>query len=43
LLPVSVVDPGHFGTDPDTRIHASDQWTRILLFSSLTLKTPTKK
>ncbi len=35
----SVVDPWHFGTDPDPRIRASDQWIRILLFSSLTFKT----
>jgi hypothetical protein len=35
-----------FGTDPDPGIRASDQWIRIririLLFSSLTFKTPTK-
>ncbi len=39
-------DPGHFGVDPDpdldSRIHASDKWIRILLFSSLTFKMPTK-
>jgi|688.fasta_scaffold197318_2 hypothetical protein len=40
---VSVVDPCYFGTDPDPRICASDQWIWILLFSSLTFKTPTKK
>jgi hypothetical protein len=30
--------------NPDPRIHASDKWIRIriLLFSSLTFKTPTK-
>jgi hypothetical protein len=28
--------------DPDLRIHASELWIRILLFSSLTFKTPTK-
>ncbi len=28
--------------DPDPRIHASDLWIRILLFSSLTFKMPTK-
>jgi hypothetical protein len=41
----SVVDPWYFGTDPDPRIRASDQWIRIriLLFSSLTFKMPTKK
>ncbi len=39
----SVVDQGHVGTDPDPRIRASDQWIRIMLFSSLTFKTPTKK
>ncbi len=38
----SVADPWHFGVDPDTRIHASDLWIRILLFSPLTFKTPTK-
>jgi hypothetical protein len=48
----SVADPRHFGvdpdrdpgSDPDLRIHASDYWIRIqiriLLFSSLTFKTP---
>jgi hypothetical protein len=35
----SVVDPWHFGTDPDTRIPISGQW--ILLFSSLTFKIET--
>jgi hypothetical protein len=30
-------DKWHFGKDPDPRIHASDQWIRILLFSSLAL------
>jgi hypothetical protein len=35
----SVVDPWHFGTDPDQRIRVSDKWIRILLFSSLTFKT----
>ncbi len=40
----SVADPRHFGVDPDPdpRIHASDQWIRILLFSSLTSKMPAK-
>jgi hypothetical protein len=28
--------------DPDPRIHASDSWIRILLFSSLTFKMPAK-
>jgi hypothetical protein len=37
------VDPWHFVADPDPWIHASDQWIRILLFSSLTFKTPTLK
>jgi hypothetical protein len=47
-LPTCVVDPWHFGKDPDPdlRIFASDQWIRIrfriLVFSSLTFKTPTK-
>jgi hypothetical protein len=42
----SVVDLWHFGTDPGIR--TSDQWQwigiqlPILLFSSLTFKTPTK-
>jgi hypothetical protein len=31
------VDP-----DPDLRILVSDEWIRILLFSSLTFKMPTK-
>jgi hypothetical protein len=33
------------GTDPDPLIRASNKWIRIwiLLFSSLTVKTPTKK
>ncbi len=45
---ISVADLWHFGTKPDPRIHASDYWIRIriwiriLLFSSLTFKTPTK-
>ncbi len=30
------------GSDPDPRIHVSDLWIRILLFSSLTFKIPTK-
>jgi hypothetical protein len=40
----SVADPWHFGVDPDPdpRIHASDKWIRILLFSSLTFKMPAK-
>jgi hypothetical protein len=40
----SVADPWHFEVDPDPdpRIHASDQGIRILLFSSLTFKMPTK-
>ncbi len=42
----SVVDPWHFGTDPDPRIRASGRLIqirlRILLFSSLTFKTPIK-
>ncbi len=36
----SVVNPWHFGTDPDPRIPVSDQW--ILLFSSMTYKMATK-
>ncbi len=38
----SVPDPWHFGVDPDPRIHAADKWIRILLFSLLTFKAPTK-
>jgi hypothetical protein len=38
----SVADPCHFGVDPNPRIHASDKWIRILLFSSLTFKRPTR-
>jgi hypothetical protein len=40
----SVPHPCHFGVDPDpdARIHASDYWNRILLFSSLTFKMPAK-
>ncbi len=41
-LATSVVEPWHFGTDPDLRLSASDQWIRILLFSSLTFNTLTK-
>jgi hypothetical protein len=35
----SVADPQYFGVDPDPRIHASDLWIRILVFSSLAFKT----
>ena len=46
VLIFSVVDPWHFGTDPDPLIRAFDQWSWIrlwiLLFSCLTFKTPTK-
>ncbi len=42
----SVADPWYFSVDPDPdpRSHAFDLWIRIriLLFSSLTFKTPTK-
>ncbi len=45
-ITASVVDPWHFGTDPDPRIRASGQWIRIrlriLLFSSLTFKALTE-
>ncbi len=39
-LIVSVLDPWHFGTDPDPRIRTSDKWfrIRIQLFSSVTFK-----
>jgi len=39
-----VADPWNFGADPypDPRIHTSDEWIRILLFSSVTFKTSTK-
>ncbi len=41
----SVVDPWHFGTEPDPRIRTTDLWIRIriLLFSSVAFKMPTKK
>jgi hypothetical protein len=40
----SDVDLLHFGTDPDTRIRASDQWIRILimLFLALTFQDDNK-
>ncbi len=38
----SVPDPWHVGTDPDLRIHTTDLKIRILLFSSVTFKIPTK-
>ena len=45
--PASVGDPWHFGTDPDPGIPISDLRIqirpRILLFSSVTFKTPTRK
>ncbi len=39
-----VVDPWHFGMDPDPRIRSTDIriGIRILLFSSVTFKMPTK-
>jgi hypothetical protein len=44
LVLISVVDPCHLGTDPDPglRIYDPDQRIRVLLFSSLTFKTPSK-
>ncbi len=44
VLATSVADPWHYDVNPDPRIHASDKWIRIwiLLFSSLTFKTPKK-
>jgi hypothetical protein len=41
---LKVSDPRNFSEDPDLdpRIHASDYWIRTLLFSSLTIKMPTK-
>ncbi len=36
-------DPWHFGMDPDPRIRTSEDWIRILLFSSVTFKMATKK
>jgi hypothetical protein len=43
LLPkISVPDPSHFSEDFDLRIHASRICIRILHFSSLAFKTPTK-
>ncbi len=40
MVGTNVVDPWHFGTDPDPGIRASDQWIqlRILLFSSFYLQ-----
>ncbi len=47
LVCAIVVDPWHFGTDPDPRIRGSDQLIqirlRILLFSSLTFKNFLRK
>jgi hypothetical protein len=43
LLPVSIVDPGHFGPDQDPRIHASDQWIRIPAIFVLDLQDANKK
>ncbi len=37
---ISIVDPWHFGTDPGIR--TTDLTVRILLFSSVTFKMPTK-
>ncbi len=39
----SVVDPWHFGTDPDPRIRSPYPWLRLLLIPSVTFKMPTKK
>jgi hypothetical protein len=38
----SVVDPLHFGTDPDPWIHTNDLQIRILHFSSVADKMPKK-
>ncbi len=40
----SVVDPCHFGTDPDLQIRSSDQWIRLwfLIFSSLSSRRQQK-
>ncbi len=37
------MDPWQFGTDPDPRIHASDKWIRILLFTSFWPQDTNKK
>jgi hypothetical protein len=44
-LQTSVEDPWHFGTDADPGIRANDLRIRfrILLFSSMDFKIPTKK
>jgi hypothetical protein len=50
MVETIVADPKHFGVDPDQdldpdldpRIHASNLWIQILLFSSMTFKMPTK-
>ncbi len=46
MILTSVPDPWHFGTDPDSQIRIFDQKIRIririLLFSSVTFKMPTK-
>ncbi len=39
----SVVDPWHVGTDPDPRVRTTDLRIRILLFTSVMFKMPTKK
>ncbi len=41
-LGFSVVDAWHFGTDPDSRISATDLRIRLLLFSPVADKMPTK-
>jgi hypothetical protein len=41
-LSCSVVDLCHFYTDPDPRMRTPDLRIRILLFSSVTFKMPTK-
>jgi hypothetical protein len=38
----SIADPSHFGTDPDSRISTFDFRIRILFFSSVAFKIPSK-
>ena len=42
ILLCIAVDPWHIGTDPDPRIQITDLWIRMLLFSQVADKMPTK-
>ncbi len=42
LLPGKVVDPRHFGTDPDPRIRTTDCRILILPYTSVASKIPNK-